>query len=680
MPDGSNPTMPMILDRTFTLERATGEGGRPSYRASLSSELPVERFFGTEILVHNGDAVNMTRAGRGLSLLFNHDVDKLLGRVASIRLEGARLVGDLTFSDNSELAKQYAAEVADGFAGDVSIRYSIDEYTTTTDERGHDTITVTRWTPLEVSIVTVPADHTVGVGRSHTAKEAHNVTTKTTATGGEEGDGGNVNVVKFKDAHERGMQEGMRKAAEAERARIEEIDGLFAACRFKGAAYDALRAECVKNGSNVEQARRALFDLVNGDTTAPVAEPTGTRSQPDQVRATRQPFVQAGEAEADKLAVGIQRSIELRAGMLSGDEAAKEAGNEFRGRTLVDLMRAWADKSGIRVQGGSPYQVIGQIIHEGRRLAAHGTTDFTGIVANVASKSLLAGWEENPSTWGQWCRKGTLNDFRRANRTGLSGASLLDAVAEHGEYTHGTMSDRTEYITAVKYGKLFSISREAILADDLGAFTATPRKMGRAADLTINKAVYDYLVGSNGAGPTMNQDSIALFDVSTHGNYVTSSGGAPSVARFEVGRNALATRTDPNNGLPLNIQPKYWLGPSALVTTAKVLVASEKDPLGTTSATGGATTPNPFYNALTVIGEPYLDGLTSGSRKGNIAWYLIADQNLHDTVEVAFVGGQQSPYLESRDGWTVDGVEYKVRIEAGVAALDWRAMFRNDGD
>ena len=58
---------------------------------------------------------------------------------------------------------------------------------------------------------------------------------------------------------------------------------------------------------------------------------------------------------------------------------------------------------------------------------------------------------------------------------------------------------------------------------------------------------------------------------------------------------------------------------------------------------------------------------------------VLADQGMHDTFEVAFVNGQQSPYLESRDGWTVDGIEYKVRTEFGVAALDYRAMFRNKG-
>ena len=657
------------FDRVFTLERQ--EGAERIYKASLSSELPVERWFGTEILSHADGAVNMERAMRGLSLLFNHDPDKPVGRAEQIVIRDRRLVSDrLRFSPNTDLGKQVQADVDADFLGDVSIRYSVDEYETVTDKNGHDTITITRWTPMEASIVTVPADHTVGVGRSHHPKEGTTMTTQTTATGGE-GDGGNVNVVEFKRVREDAIKEGSKKGAEIERKRIAEINDVFALFMNRGADYVALRDQCITKGSTPEQARRSLLDLMSGEPQTP-----STRQVADDEGGTRQPRVEVGRTSEDKLAEGVQKSIELRAGMLSKEEAAKEGGNEFRGRTLVDLMRAWADRSGIRVPVGTPSQMIGHILREGQRLAAHGTTDFTGIVANVANKSLLAGWEENPSTYRQWCRIGSVSDFRRVNRTGLSGASLLAAVPEHGEYTHGTKSDRTEYLTAVKYGRLFSISREAILADDLQAFTSIPRGMGRAADLTVNKTVYDLLCSNSGVGPTLNQDSTALFRTTGSANY-TASAGAPSVANLEVGRNLMARQLDPNNSMPLNIQPKYILTPSALVTTAKVLVASEKDPLGTASATGGATTPNPFYNALTVIGEPYLDD--TSHTNGTVAWYLLADQNMHDTFEVAFVGGQQSPYLESRDGWSVDGVEYKVRIECGVAALDYRAMYRKKG-
>lgn len=662
-----------VVERVLSIEAGRGEGAERSYPAALSSEQPVRQGFGWEVLSHDKSAVNMARAVRGLPLLFNHKNDDHLGRVADIRLDGDKLRGALRFSPNNERARQVQADVDGGFLGDVSIRYSIDEYEHTKVD-GNDAIRVTKWTPMEVSVVTVPADSSVGIGRSQ--QEGTSMTTENTGATPDKGDG-SVAVVDFLEARRSAEREGAESGAKRERERIAEIDKVFSPFAARGGDYAALKDECIRKGSTVDQARASLLALVAG---TPEATPTAVAGQPPQPDRPSAPFVQAGRDAGEKLVEGLQRAIELRAGMIVGDEAKREvASNEFTSMSLPDMIRTWGARNGIRVNFPTASQMIGHVLTEGRRAIPPGmtTTDFAGIVANVAGKSLLAGWEEAMTTWRQWVRIGTVNDFRRVNRTGLSGADLLSAVVEGAEYTHGDMADRTEYLTAGAYGKKFAITRAALLADDVGAFSAIPRKMGRAADLTVNKTVIDLLCSASGVGPTLNQDSTALFDAATHVNYVTS-GAAPSVATLDVGRKQMARQTDPNNGMPLNIKPKYLMVPSALETTAKVLIASEKDPLGTTNATGGATTPNIFYNALTVISEPYLDD--SSHTKGTTAWYLMADQNMHDTFEVAFVGGQSTPYLESRDGWDVDGIEYKVRIEFGVSALDFRGMFRNDGD
>jgi HK97 family phage prohead protease len=659
--------------RTFRLER--GEGSR--YTAALSSELPVERWFGKEILSHSADAVNLERCERGLVLLFNHDVDRPIGRVQDVRLDGARLRGELTFGKRDD-AQQIKQDVDDGMLGDVSIRYSIDEYEERATPTGDPSFLITRWTLLEASIVTVPADHTVGVGRSRATgatKEAINMTDETdTGSAGNAAAGNPTVVTELRGKRKADEDRGAQKAIKAERERIAELNDIFGSVdqRFRGEDFDSLRDKCIVDGIRPDGARKLLLDLIQG--VLPEQTPS-TRSVEDTVGGGRDPFVTAGRTDVEKMNEGIQRALEVRAGMITGEEARKEAGNEFSGRRIADLMRVWAQRNGIKVNYPTESAMIGGILNEGRRLIATGTSDFAGIVANVAGKALLSGWEEAPGTWRQWCRIGSVNDFRRVNRTGLSGMDILDQIPERAEYKYGDAKDRTEYLTASNYGKLFSISRAALLADDIGAFTTIPRRMGRAADLTVNKTVIDLLCSASGVGPTLNQDSTALFHAN-HNNY-TATSGTPAVSTLEVGRSAMARQTDPNNGMPLNIQPKYLLVPSALKSTASILVASEKDPLGLASATGGATAPNPFYNQLTVISDPYLDD--SSHTNGTVAWYLLADQNLHDTFEVAFVGGQQTPYMESRDGWTVDGVEYKVRVEFGVAALDYRGMYRKKG-
>jgi len=664
-----------FAERLLTLTVA-GEGAERVFSASLSSEAVVRQPFGRERLKHSKAAINLARAARGLPLLFNHDRDRLLGRVDNVHLsEDGMLRGTLTFSPHNEDAKRFAAEVADGFIGDISIGYSIEDGKVVRDADGIETVEVTRWTPKEASLCTMGADQMVGVGRSE--KEI-NMTTDTTGTEPEKGGDGNVNVVAFQEARRAAQAAGETTGAQKERERIAAIEDLFGKFAQRGEDVSALKAECISAGSTPEQAQRSLLSLL---AATPGATASGTRKVADDEGAAsfrRNARTEAnGATDAEKFAIGAERAILLRAGVLTGEDAKKERGsNELGGLTLAELAREWCAVRGINMRGRSTNDLVRYVLGEARRDAVGlGTVDFPGILANVASKSLLAGWEEAQTTWRQWCRVGSVPDFKRANRTGLSGADLLDKVPENMEYKRGDMTDRTEYMTAYTFGKLFAFTRQAIINDDLQALSAAPRKLGRAADLTVNKEVVDLLCSASGVGPTLNQDATALFHAN-HNNY-TATSGAPSVATLEVGRAAMARQTDPNNSMPLNIQPKYLFVPSALVTTAKVLVASEKDPLGTASATGGATTPNPFYNALTVIGEPYLDD--TSHTNGTVAWYLFGDQNAHDTMEVAFVNGQSAPYLESRDGWNIDGTEWKVRLDFGVSALDFRAMYRKKG-
>jgi hypothetical protein len=67
------------------------------------------------------------------------------------------------------------------------------------------------------------------------------------------------------------------------------------------------------------------------------------------------------------------------------------------------------------------------------------------------------------------------------------------------------------------------------------------------------------------------------------------------------------------------------------------------------------------------------------SRLNGTAWYLIADPMQTDTVEVTYLDGVETPFMDQREGWNVDGAEFKVRIDAGVKALHWRGLYKNAG-
>ena len=135
---------------------------------SFSSETPVTRWGEDEILSHKKSAVLLNRINATGCLLFNHNRDKVIGKVEEAEIVNSRGVATVKFDTDAE-SDIYFNKVKGGSLRGVSVGYRIYEYKSTPAEKsanGRTTYTVTKWEPLEISIVSVPADTSVGVGRS----------------------------------------------------------------------------------------------------------------------------------------------------------------------------------------------------------------------------------------------------------------------------------------------------------------------------------------------------------------------------------------------------------------------------------------------------------------------------------------------------------------------------------
>ena len=133
-------------------------------KIAVSSEAPVERSFGIEILDHNEGSVDLSFLNSGRApLLLDHDPTKQIGVIESANLDGSarRLRATVRFGKNG-LAEEVFGDVTDGIRGNISVGYQINKM----DKEGRETYRATSWTPMEVSVVSIPADRTVGVGRS----------------------------------------------------------------------------------------------------------------------------------------------------------------------------------------------------------------------------------------------------------------------------------------------------------------------------------------------------------------------------------------------------------------------------------------------------------------------------------------------------------------------------------
>lgn len=212
---------------------------------------------------------------------------------------------------------------------------------------------------------------------------------------------------------------------------------------------------------------------------------------------------------------------------------------------------------------------------------------------------------------------------------------------------------------------MFSIDRQTIIDDDLNAMTRVPTSMGRAARRTIGDKVWEVLTSN----PIMS-DGTALFDAA-HNNLNAGGAAAISTTSVSAGRNAMGLQQDPDNNVTaLNIRPAIFAVPYALQDVAQVLMTSQTNP---DSGQDNSEVPNTLNGMATVIPEARLSNASA------TAWYLLASPGIGNLIELGFVEGQNTPFIDSREGWKVDGLEYKVRLDFGVKALDFRYFYKNDG-
>lgn len=436
-------------------------------------------------------------------------------------------------------------------------------------------------------------------------------------------------------------------AVKAERERSDGIEVAFAKfANARVAGLDELKASCLKDTAcSVADAKLKILDKITQDAT-PVAGG----------------HVVTVEAEHDKQLRAAQDSLLVRAGVHNmkgnGVEAIKAdmSGNPYRGATLLDLAKASLQRAGRSISGMSKMEIVGQ--------AFQTTSDFPVLLENTMHKVLLQAYLTAPDTWRRFCKIGNLNDFRTHNRYRTGAIGNLDALNEHGEFKTKAIPDGEKgSITATTKGNIIAITRQTIINDDLQALTDLFTAMGRAYKRTIEADVYALLAENSGLGPTM-LDGKALFHAD-HKNIGT--GAAISMAALDADGVLMASQTGVGGVEILDLSPAKLLVPKSLGGTARSINSAEYDP----------DTANKLQKPNTVKGM--FDDIIDTARLTGTRRYLFADPNVAPVIEVGFVEGNEEPFVETKDGWNVDGAELKVRGDYGVDAIDYRGAVTNAG-
>lgn len=438
-------------------------------------------------------------------------------------------------------------------------------------------------------------------------------------------------------------------AVVAERTRVSTIRSLGTQHRVPEDFVD----ELVNTGVALADARAKILDkLAEAGDALNIGHTSPARVTQDQ----RDKFVE-GATNWLLVKAGVSHLVE-QAAALKGETVKVDPG-EFRGVRNSDLAREALGLSGIQANMRDPEILVREAM-TARSAITQSTSDFPILFENAIHRTLQAAYATTPDTWTRFCGTGTVTDFRAHTRYLRGSFGALDTVNEAGEFKNKPIPDLAkEAIKATTKGNIINLSRQAIVNDDMEVFSGLAVDLGRAAKLTIEIDVYA-LLNSN---PAMN-DGIALFHAS-HGNLMT--GAAPSVAAFDAMDQAIGAQKDISNNEFLELGLSVLLVPRGLRGAAITINNSEYDP----DAVNKLQKPN--------VVKGLFSDIVASQRLTGTAYYGFADPNVAPAIEVVFLNGVTEPFTDSQEGWRVDGVEWKVRHDYGVGAVNWRAAQKNPG-
>ena len=259
------------LHRSATFERAAVDEESRTVELAFSSEEPYGRWFGTEILDHDKKSIRLGRLKNGGPLLLDHDTRSHVGVIESVDIGPDRVGRAVVRFGRSAAAEEAFNDVKDGIRKHVSVGYRVHKMRL--EEEGADgaesTYRVTDWEPLEVSIVAVPADATVGIGRSDDSSD-HETEIEGEATPAQP-EAAALETTQEKStmphaATDTAVLEAQFRAdvQKTERARVDAIIALGEAHAKRG--MDKLAVEYVRNGKSLEEFRSAMLGKLAADT------------------------------------------------------------------------------------------------------------------------------------------------------------------------------------------------------------------------------------------------------------------------------------------------------------------------------------------------------------------------------------------------------------------------------
>ncbi len=610
---------------------------------------------------------DLSRLNNGAPVLNTHqqwDLGSQLGVVERAWLVAGEGRAILRFSRREDV-EPYWQDIADKIIRNISVGYIVRAYEITEREGQTPEYRAVDWQPTEISFVPVPADAGAGTRSASRPDDAPTF------------------PVQYRDAGKAAdtVAEGGQQAAASEQSVTtetrqeeptmtpEELEAKLQQERKAAAQAENVRQGQIRNMLQhytwlPEEFHRSLLDdpavsLV--DAKSRLLDKLAERGDQQQERSHVNYETLRDETETRR-----QRMIDaimVRAGVMPAAKAG-DAVREYRGMNMADLAAECVRAAGGKTRGLTKHEIVSAALGGGeyvRSAGMHSTSDFPILLSSVINRTLREAYANVQQTWLPLSRKTVAPDFREMTEVSMGDFPDLVALGEGGEYKAGTIK---EYASGWKLGtfaRKIAITRQALINDDLQAFSRLPLLIAQAAARTQNNLAWDIIIKNRNC----KLDNKALFHAD-HKNLNTVV-AALDVSTLSNARKALRKQKS-SDGAPLNLEAAFLIVGSNNETAAEMVLANVTP--------RNASDVNPFANKLTPIVEPRLDDLVAGND-----FFLAVNpaQSPVDLLLHAFLEGQEGLYTETKQTTDVDGVEMVARMDFGVCAGDYRGIYRQAG-
>lgn len=564
---------------------------------SFASEAPVLDYWGdAEILRCNDQAADITRFTNGvMPVLYNHNRNEVIGKPTRIWFENARAYAEI----------QFEAE---------------------------------RWEVYEISIVSMPADTTVGVGRSlnidDILKILNNGSKRAEESGGTNMEDNTLNKTEDQQrqtpepapvvppaAPAVNTEEERAAAKKEERERFTAISEL---CRQFDIDRE-MELRFITGGKSIDEVRAAVLEEI------------AKRNKPTTVTAS----VIVTEDEQDKKRALYRDAILVRGGVpianpVEGSEKLRHMSMDMIARQMM------LDK------GERDALTMGQEELFKRTMT---TGLLPTLFSDITEVSLREGYQAADSTYDRWAYIGSVKDFREHKTVTIGLGEDPIEIPENGEFTEAVLRESASAVKVSTYGRSYSYTRKSFINDDLDVLTRIPYMLGRKYPLLINRLAYQALAAGT---------YTAKVNLGT--------AGAVSTKTIAEAMELLRKAKDPLSGEFLRIRPRYLVVPVSQEAVAAQFLRSTADPAANNSGVA-----NIYQGALTLISDPELDNNSID------AWYVMGEPVGGEGVEVDFLRGNKTPFLDSRESFTTLGWSYRSYFDFGVTLRSTLGYVKNAG-